>query len=201
MGMYMNLVTISDSNIQCIVEDPPLVWRIIAPEDHEVYEAERAKEFRPTLLSRMFGHGQRERHLVNLNLSSAEGISTDLDKAWHGIHYLLTRTAWKGVYPWSFLLNGGVTIGNVDMGYGPARAFKSTETREIYSALTTCSEDELTSRFDPKNMLDEQIYPEIWGRDPEEDDSLEYLLEYFQILRGYLQQAVDSNVGILVYVA
>ncbi len=51
MGMYMNLVTISDSNIQCIVEDPPLVWRIIAPEDHEVYEAERAKEFRPTLFT------------------------------------------------------------------------------------------------------------------------------------------------------
>ncbi len=45
----------------------------------------------------------------------------DLDKAWHGIHYLLTGTAWKGEPPLCYLVRGGQTIGDVEVGYGPAR--------------------------------------------------------------------------------
>lgn len=36
---------------------------------------------------------------------------------------------------------------------------------------------------------------------PEEDDTLEYLMEYFQILRGFLSQTVDEGLGIVVYIS
>jgi hypothetical protein len=34
-------------------------------------------------------------------------------------------------------------------------------------------------------MLAKETYPEIWARKPEEDDTLGYLIEYFQTLRGF----------------
>src|SRR5215203_4027303 len=51
----------------------------------------------------------------------------DLDKSWHGIHYLLTKTAWAGEPPLSFLVLGGAEVGDIDVGYGTARAFRSDE--------------------------------------------------------------------------
>jgi hypothetical protein len=32
----------------------------------------------------------------NLVLAEGEAMNTDIDKAWHGIHYLLTKTDWGG---------------------------------------------------------------------------------------------------------
>jgi hypothetical protein len=40
----------------------------------------------------------------------------DVDKAWHGIHYLLTGTAWEGDPPLDFIVKGGSQVGDVDDG-------------------------------------------------------------------------------------
>lgn len=37
----------------------------------------------------------------------AQGEDLDLDKAWHGLHYVLTGTAAQGEEPWGYLLTGG----------------------------------------------------------------------------------------------
>ena len=131
-------------------------------------------------------------------LGEAEGIATDLDKAWHGIHYLLTGTADAGETPWSFLISGGAHVGDIDVGYGPARVFTSVETQSIAEALARVGEDELRSRFNPDDMTSKEIYPEIWHRGLPEDDPLGYLVEYYRLLRGFLQQAIDARVGIVV---
>src|SRR5690349_11334743 len=55
----------------------------------------------------------------------------DLDKAWHGLHFLLTGTDWGGTPPLNFIVAGGETIGDVDVGYGPARAFTPEQLAEI----------------------------------------------------------------------
>jgi hypothetical protein len=54
----------------------------------------------------------------------------DVDKAWQGLHFLLTGSAWNGEPPLNFLVSGGREIGDVDVGYGPARGFTSTEVAE-----------------------------------------------------------------------
>jgi hypothetical protein len=46
----------------------------------------------------------------------------DVDKAWHGIHFLLCGQAWESPFPLGFIL-GGEEVGDVDVGYGPARVF------------------------------------------------------------------------------
>ena len=203
MGMRLALVALSDVNVARVLRDPPLVWRVIAPDDPEPYERARAESAKPGLLSKVFGGGggRRGDSPPDLQLAEPEGLETDLDKAWHGIHYLLTGTAWEGEPPYNFLLGGGKEAGDVDVGYGPARVLTSAETRDALTAMQPLQPEELRKRFDPKDMIAKEIYPQIWDRDPQDDDTLGYLLEYFEILRGYLTQVVDEGLGVVVFIS
>jgi hypothetical protein len=60
------------------------------------------------------------------------------------------------------------------------------------------SDAELRSRFAPAEMMKLEIYPDIWDRDPGEDDTLGYLLEYVKQLREYLVSAAAQELGLLV---
>jgi hypothetical protein len=124
-----------------------------------------------------------------------------VDKAWHGIHYLLTGTAWEGSPPLDFLVKGGREIGDVDVGYGPARAFSSADVRDIAVALHTITREDLERRFDPAAMSKLDIYPSIWGRPREEDDTLGYLLEYYDALKNFIEGVAEQGEGLLVYIA
>ena len=124
----------------------------------------------------------------------------DVDKAWHGLHFLFTGDAWSGEPPLDFIVSGGTEAGDEDVGYGPARAFTSAEVRAISAALDNITRDELATRFDPARMTDLAIYPEIWNRDQGDDDMLEYLLEYFDLLKEFVSRGVESSRGMLVYI-
>ena len=198
MGICLGLATLNDSNIARVLADPPLIWRVIAPDDPETYE--HARRETGSLLGKMFGRkgASAAREFV---LGEWEGIATDLDKAWHGIHYLLTGTAESGDFPWCFLLVGGRAVGDVDVGYGPARVFSCAQTKNIHTALATLNEDHLRSRFKPSEMTAMDIYPEIWSRGSPDDETIGYLLENYSILQGFLHQAVENEVGVVVYLS
>ena len=199
MGMVLALTTLGDRNIERLLADPPLVWTVIARDDPEAYERARRDVDRPSFFGRFVGRKAPPPSAPEpLALTDVEGIETDIDKAWHGIHYLLTTSADAGEPPWSFLVSGGRDVGDVDVGYGPARVFTAAETKAIEAALARLTEVELRSRFDPQDMKAKEIYPDIWDRDPKEDDTLGYLIEYFRLLRGFLRQAADSQVGLVV---
>jgi hypothetical protein len=122
----------------------------------------------------------------------------DIDKAWHGIHYLLTGTAWEGNSPLNFLASGGRDVGTVEIGYGPARTLTAAETRELAGALERLDDESLRARFAPAEMMKLEIYPEIWDRDPEEDDALGYLMEYLSELRAAVNTASAQGLGLLI---
>lgn len=124
----------------------------------------------------------------------------DIDKAWHGLHFLFTGTAWEGKPPLNFIATGGQEIGDVDVGYGPARGFTSKELKEISAALAPLSTADLRKRFDPPRMKKLEIYPDIWDRDPADDDTLGYLLEYFEQLKSFLAHGAEHNFALLVYI-
>ncbi|MFN0058917.1 MAG: YfbM family protein [Planctomycetota bacterium] len=198
MGMCAVLITLGDVNIARLLHDPPLIWQLVAPDDPEPYEEARAQQQKPTLLTRIFGRGRQASSVPDLQLSAGEGVSTDLDKAWHGIHYLLTATAWEGEPPRNFLVGSGRAVGDIEVGYGPARAFTAAETLQVRDALRALSDNDLRARFHPTDMIEKQIYPEIWTRDPEQDDTLGYLMEYVQPLRGFFDQTVRDGLGFVV---
>lgn len=202
MGMCWCAVALSDANIARILADPPLVWQAIAPDDPEMYEDEReAARPRPSLIGRLFGKRTRTDDVPPLDLGDGEGIEMDLDKAWHGLHYLLTGTAWAGKAPENFIVAGGREVGTVEVGYGPARALTADETRAVADVLDRMDDDTLRARFDPADMTAKEIYPDIWDRDADEDDTLGYVLENAQALRDFLAQATTNGVGMVTHLS
>ncbi|MBK6694577.1 MAG: YfbM family protein [Myxococcales bacterium] len=123
----------------------------------------------------------------------------DVDKAWHGLHYLFTGTAWEGSAPLNFLVAGGRPVGDVDVGYGPARAFLNAEVRELVGALAPLTPEVLAERFNPAAMTHLEIYPDVWSRDAERDENLKYLLGYFVDLKEFIEGGAKSGEGLLVF--
>jgi Domain of unknown function (DUF1877) len=125
----------------------------------------------------------------------------DIDKAWHGIHFLLTGSAWEGEPPLDFVVAGGTPIGDVDLGYGPARALSSTEVRTLAQALEAIPPAELHSRFAPEAMMNADIYPAIWDRPLDEDDTRGYLVEFYEALRDFVLEAAREREALLVFLS
>lgn len=73
--------TIRDDNISKVLADPPLIWRVIAPDDSEIYQHARAEK-QPGFLARLFGAkpGEAPTDIPDLPKANGEGIETDLDK-------------------------------------------------------------------------------------------------------------------------
>ena len=135
--------------------------------------------------------------------AAASGLVTDLDKAWHGIHYLLTRTAWAGEPPLNALIAGGAAFDDSEGEWEgtPPRCVSASQTQQFADSLGALSNDSLASRFDSAEMTRLDIYPAIWDRDPAEDDTLGYVLEYLDVLRTFTDGCVDRGHGMLLMFA
>ena len=87
------------------------------------------------------------------------------------------------------------------MGYGPARAYRSAQVREIAAALAPLSPDVLIERFDPEGMAAKGIYPEIiWEREEEHDDQREWLRDSYAALRDLVLGAARDSLGLIGYI-
>ena len=105
-----------------------------------------------------------------------------LDKAWHGVHYLLAGDPESTVGLGAVVL-GGTDIGE-DEGYGPARYFTTLEVAELARALDAPGAVETAAaRYDADTMRELSIYPGGWDDDEERDwllDSLDELRVFFR---------------------
>ncbi|MER7002836.1 YfbM family protein [Dactylosporangium sp. NPDC000555] len=120
----------------------------------------------------------------------------DLDKSWHGIHYLLTGTPWEiGSDAAGAAILGGDEIGE-DGGYGPARLLRPDAVRGIAAALDGLSIEVLRARFDPQAMTAADIYPTIWADGIDEFDS--YLAPHFTELRSFYRTAAAGGQAVLL---
>jgi hypothetical protein len=128
--------------------------------------------------------------------ASGEPTHIDLGKAWHGVSYLLTGSGGGGdEEPWCFLLTGGEDVGE-DRSYGPARILQPQQVKEWANALTTLSTEQLKKRYNPEDMDDFGVYPSGWTEEPEE--SLSWLLEFFDELRNGVNSAADQGFGLVI---
>jgi len=130
--------------------------------------------------SRFIASGQSDSHAVSL------------EKAWHGLHFLLTGTAMEGEQPLNFLLLGGEPIGADES----TRRLSPEAVREVQLALSSISDEQLWNRFDSELMTSEGIYPEIWD-EPEEDLKQEYLM-YFHELKRLIAEAATAGNAVLI---
>ena len=176
MGMYCELRQLNPTYVQKLLADPGQV----------LHYAERVES----------GRLPKE----------AQGEDLNLDKAWHGLHYLLTGTAWEGAEPAGYLLVGGQQVGDEQehdvFGYGPARILMPGEVAAfsayVSTALTTAA---VHQRFNPAEMTQLAIYPAVWDRADEAEHNLEFLTEAAAELRGFLRRAAARGQAVIIYLA
>jgi hypothetical protein len=210
MGMVMGLEALTDADIERLHADPPLVWLIVAPDDPEPYEEERAKASKG-LLGKLFGkaRGIRPHPPAGTSPFSGGRLSCDLDKAWEGVHYLFTGTSCKSdadaptgtpsasAFPLDFLIRDSRFVGDIEVGYGQARTFSPAEMRAVHEAMRPFTDEVLESRYDPEDMMKKEVYPEVWDR--EDEDNREWVVDAAKDLRQFVADCAEKGCGCLIY--
>jgi len=113
-----------------------------------------------------------------------------LDKAWHGVHYVLSGTVEPDQSLVSQAVLGGTEIGEDFAGYGPARCFTAVQVAELARALDDPAlETEAAGRYDPARMAALQIYPFGW----DELDNREWVFDALRDLRGFYREAAENG--------
>jgi hypothetical protein len=74
----------------------------------------------------------------------------------------------------------------------------AAEVQAVATALAGIDEAFMRARFDPAQMTQLDIYPGIWDRDPAEDDSFGYCMEYFGELRTFVMRAAERGAGLII---
>ena len=120
-----------------------------------------------------------------------------LNKAWHAIHFVLTGSRLGGEAPLNFLVDEGTPVGEVDVGYGPARVLKSEQVRHIAAALARIDPDEVGRRVDLKQLDQELIYPGNWQRNGFSVDSV---VASYRAMRDLIVRVADRGQGLILYI-
>lgn len=137
--------------------------------------------------------------LVERTLDSPQkGRSAYLDKAWHGIHFLLTGSDGPTSQLASQVIFGGEPVGP-DQGYGPAQLLPPSTVKQIAKLLQSQTPEVLSARYDPKAMESAKIYPDmIWVR--EGPEALKYLLQFYSQLVAFYSGAAERGDAVLLVI-
>jgi hypothetical protein len=124
--------------------------------------------------------------------SEDQGRALSLDKAWHGVHFLLCGAAEPGPTLVGQAILGGIELGE-DLGYGPARYFPVEQTAAIARELSRADlEAEMKARFDPARLSHMGIYPGGW-----DSKSADWLLGEFRMLRDFYGAAAGKGSAVV----
>lgn len=126
-----------------------------------------------------------------------DDVRIDVDTSWHALHFLFTGSATPGKPPLDFIL-GGPTVGDIDLGEGPARIFSSAEVRRIAAGLALINLETLRSRFDARALMENQIYPRHWNR-VDKTSSFAFVAEQFDALKDFVTTTAQAEAGMIVY--
>lgn len=207
MGMILVLDVLSGDNIERVLADPPLVWKVLAPDDEDIYQEARLERSRDRVgwLGRLFGKKGPVQQPVNFEeefeLSEGELADTDLDKAWSGLHFTLNGGDEDTGSPLGFLMYWGEFLEDIDVGFGPPRILRPAQVKEVHAALTALSNDEFKARYQPKAMAKREVYPRIWDDEDCYQENLDYLEEYFEELKKFIAMANTNDFGLIISIS
>jgi hypothetical protein len=125
----------------------------------------------------------------------------DIDKAWDGILFLLTgesivtKEAGEKHSLTRILFSEQFIDEDQDLGYGPGHYLTPEQVKDLNIQLETISIEDLKKNYDPKRMIELEVYPNIW----EDEDEVNYLLEYFEVIQQVYAEAAKNDEGIISF--
>jgi Domain of unknown function (DUF1877) len=119
----------------------------------------------------------------------------DVDKSWHGIHFLLTGSVREGNAPLKWVVFAPSELGE-DVGNGPARVLEPDEVVEVSKALAPVTPDKLKRKCDWKLMNDSEIYPQGW-RVGDED----FIADNFVALKKLYESAARRHMAVIQWLS
>jgi hypothetical protein len=122
------------------------------------------------------------------------GEELDIEKAWHGIHFLLCGVIDEAPPPLGDAVLGGTEIGP-DLGYGPARYLEPYRVKAVAEALEAIQPKAFAARFDASRLQEHQIYPSAWSQ-----DCKEWIEGAYSELRGFYAAAAKKGLAVLLYI-
>ncbi|WP_445629488.1 YfbM family protein [Nostoc sp. DSM 114167] len=134
-------------------------------------------------------------------ISESDGRYLNIDKTWHGLHFLLTGSALPNDPPLTNVVMGGTPLGdpeNPDFDFGPARFLSPQEVQEVAKELSKISKTDLEARFDPSALLTADVYPYVWQ---EGKEALEYITYYYIYVVEFFQEAAKCGDVVLLYIS
>lgn len=126
---------------------------------------------------------------------AAEPKRCEVDKAWHGIHFLLTGTAWGGKGPLAFIATAGESFDREDR---ELRVLYHAQVMEIAAALTALNLDELFRAAIPAEFAANDIYPDVWSEPKEE--CIGYVVDFLKDLSAFMQASATANLAVIVQI-
>lgn len=119
----------------------------------------------------------------------------DIEKAWHGLHFLFTGKSDEAKTPACYMMNGGEDVDDE----GLLRAIRPEHVKSFADFLDGLTPEILAKRYDPRRMVELEIYPEIWDREPGGgDDPLKWLLDYFVEVKSFVKRAAAAGDGLVI---
>lgn len=116
--------------------------------------------------------------------------SVDLGKYWQALSILMTPAPepMRSIEAPDLLdpVLGGAPFGD-DLGYGEPRHLAPTEVRAVHEHLSSTTDADLRSRFDPARFAAAGVYPPIWHEPAE--GLWEELSRLAAALRGFYREA------------
>jgi hypothetical protein len=128
---------------------------------------------------------------------AAGSTCVNLDKAWHAIHFVLNGSRLGGQAPLNFLVDEGTPVGEIDVGFGPARVLTSYQVEALASALSGLEPDDIRSRIDVRQLDELAIYPGAWQRDGMDVD---YVVANYRAMRELVARLARDGLGLVLYI-
>ncbi|WP_427157193.1 YfbM family protein [Aliinostoc sp. HNIBRCY26] len=131
------------------------------------------------------------------------GDYLEIEKKWDGLHFLLTGSHFGRTPPLSWCVFGNHSIGGdeepIFFGWIGIRYLLPHEVFQVAQALSETSYEVLASRYSPRDMDQQEVYPiGIWERDG--DIGLDYILSCYPAVVSFYQKAARQNKAVLMYI-
>ncbi|PAC26731.1 hypothetical protein BWI92_24975 [Flectobacillus sp. BAB-3569] len=138
-----------------------------------------------------------EERIYNNTSDEEDPKLVEIDRSWEGILFLLTGQNLETIdhLMARVLFSGQVIDEEQDLGYGPGQYLTHREVKELNTELSKITTEELEQRYDSKRMMELEIYPNTW----EEDEMINYLTDYFEILKEVFAEASQNDEAIITF--